>query len=158
RIELRNDNVRSMSSLATESVGTFMDQADGSRAEFPRLIERRGGLVGASRAMREVFELIDRVAPTELAILISGETGTGKDVAARAIHDLSRRSKAPFVALDCSAIPPTLIESALFGHEKGAYTGADRSYIGALERAQGGTIFLDELGELPVDLQPKLLR
>jgi DNA-binding NtrC family response regulator len=134
------------------------ESTEQTHADFPRLIARRGGLVGASQAMRTVFDLIDRIAPTELAVLISGETGTGKDVAARAIHDLSKRAHAPFVALDCSAIPPTLIESALFGHEKGAYTGADRSYIGALERAQGGTIFLDELGELPVDLQPKLLR
>jgi DNA-binding NtrC family response regulator len=131
---------------------------DPTHEDFPRLVWRRGGLVGASPAMRVIFDLIDRVGPTDLPVLITGETGTGKDVAARAIHDASRRSHAPFVALDCSAIPPTLIESALFGHEKGAFTGADRSYIGALERAQGGTIFLDELGELPVELQPKLLR
>lgn len=124
----------------------------------PSLSRRCGDLVGGSAPMREVFGLIERVAPTDLPIMICGETGTGKELAARAAHELSRRADKPFVTLDCSSLPPTLIESALFGHERGAFTGADRAYAGVFERAHGGTLFLDELGELPLDLQPKLLR
>jgi DNA-binding NtrC family response regulator len=124
----------------------------------PSLSRRCGDLVGGSAPMREVFGVIERVGPTDLPIMICGETGTGKELAARALHDLSRRAEKPFVTLDCSSLPPTLIESALFGYERGAFTGADRSYAGVFERAHGGTLFLDELGELPLDLQPKLLR
>jgi DNA-binding NtrC family response regulator len=94
----------------------------------------------------------------DVSVIIQGETGTGKELVARAVHELSMRSRGPMVVLDCGAIPPNLIESELFGHEKGAFTGAVTSRPGAFERAQGGTIFLDELGELRVDLQPKLLR
>jgi DNA-binding NtrC family response regulator len=119
---------------------------------------RRIELVGGSRVMRDVNTTIERIAPSELSVLITGETGTGKELAARAIHARSRRANGPFVALDCTALPPTLIESALFGFERGAFTGAEKDYAGAFERANGGTLFLDELGELSVDLQPKLLR
>jgi transcriptional regulator with GAF, ATPase, and Fis domain len=114
-------------------------------------------LIGTSLAIRRLKSSIARIAPSNLPVLITGETGTGKSVTARAIHDLSRRAAKPFVSVECSALPPTLIESALFGHEQGAFTGADRRYIGAFERANGGTIFLDELGELPLEIQPKLL-
>ena len=124
----------------------------------PSGAERCVDLVGRSVPMREIYTVIDRVAPTELTILVTGETGTGKELVARALHTKSRRSGGPFVTLDCSALPPTLIESALFGHERGAFTGADQAYAGVFERAHGGTLFLDELGELPVELQPKLLR
>ena len=124
----------------------------------PSLSRRCGDLWGSSPAMRAVFGLIERVAPTELPVLVSGETGTGKQLVAEAVHQLSRRAEKPFVTLDCGALPPTLIESALFGYERGAFTGADRAYAGVFERAHGGTLFLDELGELPLDLQPKLLR
>lgn len=124
----------------------------------PSGAERCDDMVGRSTAMREIYTVIERVAPTELTILVTGETGTGKELVARAVHARSRRRAGPFVTLDCSALPPTLIESALFGHEKGAFTGADEAYAGVFERAHGGTLFLDELGELPLELQPKLLR
>jgi DNA-binding NtrC family response regulator len=116
------------------------------------------GLVGRSVAMRELFALLERVAPTEAAVILEGETGTGKDLVARAIHASSKRADKPFVVLDCAAIPASLIESELFGHEKGAFTGATAARAGVFERADGGTVFLDELGELAVELQPKLLR
>ncbi|MFY0583243.1 sigma 54-interacting transcriptional regulator [Cystobacter fuscus] len=117
-----------------------------------------GGLVGQSVHMRQVFALIKKIAPLDVSVIIGGETGTGKELVARAIHERSSRSKGPLVVLDCGAIPPHLIESELFGHEKGAFTGAVTERPGAFERAHGGTIFLDELGELRLDLQPKLLR
>jgi DNA-binding NtrC family response regulator len=116
------------------------------------------GLIGRSVAMLELFAILARVAPTDASILLEGETGTGKELVARALHTRSRRSGKPFVVFDCGAVPPTLIESELFGAEKGAYTGAVTARGGVFERADGGTLFLDELGELPVDLQPKLLR
>ncbi|OGW55023.1 MAG: hypothetical protein A2Z46_03175 [Nitrospirae bacterium RBG_19FT_COMBO_55_12] len=119
---------------------------------------RFGELVGASAAMREVFGVLERVAPTDVSVLILGETGTGKELAARAIHGHSRRSEKPFVVFDCGAVAPNLIESELFGHEKGAFTDAVKSRQGAFELAQDGTIFLDEIGELTPTLQPKLLR
>jgi len=120
--------------------------------------DRFEGLLGRSVAMRELFAICARVAPTEAPVIIWGETGTGKDLVARAIHERSLRRGRPFVVLDCAAIPPGLIESELFGHEKGAFTGATAARAGVFERADGGTVFLDELGELPVELQPKLLR
>ncbi|HXU67758.1 MAG TPA: sigma 54-interacting transcriptional regulator [Polyangia bacterium] len=116
------------------------------------------GLLGRSVAMRELFALLDRVAPTDAAVLIHGETGTGKERVARAIHARSRRAARPFAVFDCAAVPPTLIEAELFGHEKGAFTGATERRAGVFERADGGTVFLDELGELALELQPKLLR
>ncbi len=117
-----------------------------------------GQMVGRSLRMRQLFGLIKKIAPMDVSVVIQGETGTGKELAARAIHDGSPRAKGPFVVIDCGAIPPNLIESELFGHEKGAFTGASYARPGAFERAKGGTIFLDELGELRLDLQPKLLR
>jgi transcriptional regulator with GAF, ATPase, and Fis domain len=116
------------------------------------------GLIGRSVGMRELFEVLGRVSPTEAPVLIEGETGTGKELVARAIHTRSRRAARPFVVFDCGAVPPTLIESELFGHEKGAFTGAAERRAGVFERAEGGTVFLDEMGELAVELQPKLLR
>ncbi|MDP3236174.1 MAG: sigma 54-interacting transcriptional regulator [Myxococcales bacterium] len=116
------------------------------------------GMVGQSVKMRQIFGLIKKIAPMDVSVIVQGETGTGKELVARAVHTLSGRKRGPFVVLDCGAIPPNLIESELFGHEKGAFTGAIASRPGAFERANGGTIFLDELGELRVDLQPKLLR
>jgi DNA-binding NtrC family response regulator len=115
-------------------------------------------MIGQSMKMRQIFGLIKRIAPMDVSVIIQGETGTGKELVARAVHELSNRKKGPMVVLDCGAIPPNLIESELFGHEKGSFTGAVASRPGAFERAQGGTIFLDELGELRLDLQPKLLR
>lgn len=129
------------------------------RIEFlPSEKERLGDLVGRSRAMREIFGLVEKIATTDATVLIGGETGTGKDVIARTLHQLSARRAAPFVVVDCGAVAGTLIESELFGHDKGAFTGAVTARQGAFELASGGTIFLDELGELSLELQPKLLR
>jgi DNA-binding NtrC family response regulator len=108
--------------------------------------------------MRRVFGILEKVGSTPLSVLILGETGTGKELVAKAIHDASERKAGPFVVVDCGSIPPTLAESILFGHEKGAFTGATERRKGALAEADGGTLFLDELGELPLELQPKLLR
>lgn len=121
-------------------------------------IEGKPKLIGNSAPMRRVRELIARVAPTESTVLILGETGVGKELAARSVHDLSTRSAGPFVAVNCGALPESLIESELFGHARGAFTGADEHRVGLFEVASGGTIFLDEIGELPKAMQAKLLR
>jgi two-component system NtrC family response regulator len=121
-------------------------------------IEGQTRLVGKSRRMQRVRELIAKVAPTNSTVLILGETGTGKELVARALHEQSLRSDKPFVAVNCGALPETLIESELFGHRKGAFTGADESRVGLFEVAHGGTVFLDEIGELPKAMQAKLLR
>src|SRR5262249_26825167 len=120
--------------------------------------ERFGGIIGASTAMRELFAQMARVARSDAPALILGETGTGKELAARAIHDASARAEGPFVIVDCAALASTLIEGELFGHARGAFTGAVGARAGSFEAANGGTIFLDEIGELPPALQPKLLR
>jgi DNA-binding NtrC family response regulator len=120
--------------------------------------ERFGLLVGRSRAMATLFATLERAAASDSTVLLQGETGTGKDAAAESIHQESARRDGPFVVVDCGSIPPNLIESELFGHERGSFTGAVSDRLGALEAADGGTLFLDELGELPRDLQPKLLR
>ncbi len=117
-----------------------------------------GELYGTSDSMRTVFALLSKISATELGCVLIGETGTGKELAARALHSNSDRRDKPFVVVDCGAVSATLIESELFGHEKGAFTGADKHRVGAFEAADGGTIFLDEIGELPLELQPKLLR
>ena len=117
-----------------------------------------GHLVGTSPRMQEVFDIVQRVAATEATILIGGESGTGKELVARAIHRGSERENGPFVAVNCAAIPRELLESELFGHTRGAFTGAVRERKGKFELANGGTLFLDEVGEMPVELQPKLLR
>jgi formate hydrogenlyase transcriptional activator len=116
------------------------------------------GIVGASGSLREVLDLVRTVAPTDSTALIEGETGTGKELIARAIHNISPRSGHPFVRLNCAAIPFDLLESELFGHEKGAFTGAFAQKIGRFEMADTGTLFLDEIGDIPLPLQPKLLR
>jgi DNA-binding NtrC family response regulator len=124
----------------------------------PSGARRFGPLIGASAAMRGVFAVLERTARSQATMLILGETGTGKEVCAQAIHQASPRASGPFVVVDCGAIPRALIESELFGHKRGAFTGADADRAGAFESAEGGTLFLDEIGELPIDLQPKLLR
>ena len=116
------------------------------------------GLIGRSPAFIAMMELIARVAPSDASVLLQGESGTGKELVANAIHQLSRRAKQPFVAVDCSGLPETLFESALFGHERGAFTGATTRTTGLLEAASGGTLFLDELGDIPLSIQVKLLR
>src|SRR5712664_640385 len=116
------------------------------------------GIVGQSSALRHVLNLVETVAPSDSTVLLLGETGTGKELIARAIHDRSRRKERTFVKLNCAAIPSGLLESELFGHERGAFTGAVTQKVGRLELAHQGTLFLDEVGDIPLELQPKLLR
>ncbi len=117
-----------------------------------------GALLGASAAMQEVFRLIERVGPTEASVLLTGESGSGKELAAKSIHECSARRDGPFLAINCGAIPAGLIEAELFGYEKGSFTGAVRAHAGVFERAQGGTLLLDEVTEMPLDMQTRLLR
>jgi len=117
-----------------------------------------GSLLGASPAMQQVFRLIERVGPTEASVLLTGESGSGKELAAQSIHECSARRDGPFVAINCGAIPAGLIEAELFGYEKGSFTGAVRAHAGVFERAQGGTLLLDEVTEMPLDMQTRLLR
>jgi DNA-binding NtrC family response regulator len=150
---LRHGSVLNLGSAALQfqlSNDTFAPPVS-ERGEF-------GSLVGHSLAMRTVFALLERAAASNATVLIEGETGTGKEGAAEALHLASPRKEKPLVVVDCGAIPANLLESELFGHEKGSFTGASAQRIGAFEEAAGGTIFLDEIGELPADLQPKLLR
>jgi DNA-binding NtrC family response regulator len=123
-----------------------------------RRLGRFGRLVGRSPAMQDVYDKIARVAPTEATVVLMGESGTGKEIVARTIHELSRRRKRPFLAINCGAISPNLIENEMFGHERGSYTGADRQHKGNFEQASGGTLFLDEITEMPAGLQVRLLR
>ncbi|TBV11592.1 sigma-54-dependent transcriptional regulator [Stutzerimonas kirkiae] len=116
------------------------------------------GIIGRCQAMQDLYGKIRKVAPTDSNVLVLGESGTGKELVARALHNLSRRAKAPMISVNCAAIPETLIESELFGHEKGAFTGASASRAGLVEAADGGTLFLDEIGELPLEAQARLLR
>lgn len=122
------------------------------------LSTERFGLVGASAAMRDVYRKIELYAPSDAAVIVTGETGTGKELVARALHAQGPRRTGPFVAVNCSAIAAELLESELFGHEKGSFTGAQRTHRGRFERAHGGTIFLDEVGDMPLPAQAKLLR
>lgn len=150
------ERVRGILSEVTRSAGL----ADEIRALQDRHLEsgRFGSLVGRSRPMLQIYDLIARVAPSSATVLISGESGSGKELVARTLHDLSRRRAQPFVAVNCGAISPTLMESELFGHERGSFTGADRRHRGLFERAHRGTLFLDEVTEMPLELQVKLLR
>jgi DNA-binding NtrC family response regulator len=180
-IERTQDGLRLVDSGSTN--GTFILErrvrdlwvADGDRIRAgeseivvrvdaaPTLVEverrdRFGDLIGESAAMQDLFGMLERLARADAPVLVQGETGTGKELIARALHFEGRRKTAPFVVVDCGAVAPTLVESELFGHEKGAFTGADMERIGAFEAAHAGTVFLDEIGELPAALQPKLLR
>jgi transcriptional regulator with GAF, ATPase, and Fis domain len=124
----------------------------------PSRKDRCGDIIGRHQKLREIYAIIEKIAPTNTTVVIEGETGTGKEVVAQTIHKLSARAQGPMMVFDCGAVPENLIESELFGHEKGSFTGAIMTRQGLFEMADGGTIFLDELGELPLDLQPKLLR
>jgi DNA-binding NtrC family response regulator len=144
-------------------VGEALDVARRMRepavlAETPPEEDVGGAIVGSCPAMREVYKAVGRVAAQDVPVLITGESGTGKELVARAIYQHGPRAKAPFLALNCAAIPENLLESELFGHEKGAFTGADRKRIGKFEQCNGGTLFLDEIGDMPLALQAKLLR
>lgn len=127
-----------------------------TRALWPE--EAFGALLGRSKSMRSLFERLAKAAASEATVLVQGETGVGKELVARALHSASSRAKGPFVVVDCGAIPEALFESELFGHVRGAFTGADRPRDGAVDAAQGGTLFMDEIGELPLSVQPKVLR
>ncbi len=133
------------------------EQAKSEKVDLPE-IDHFGPLFGTSAAMRDLFRRLQKGAPTDLTVLVQGETGTGKELVAQAVHHASARSNGPFVVVDCGSIAPTLAEATLFGHERGAFTGATTTRESPFVEATGGTIFLDELGELPLDVQPKLLR
>ncbi|HYF20602.1 MAG TPA: sigma-54 dependent transcriptional regulator [Ramlibacter sp.] len=135
----------------------LQDEVRSLQADLQRT-GRFGHLVGTSAVMAQVYEQISRVAGTSVTVFVTGESGTGKELVARTVHDLSRRRARPFLAVNCGAISPQLIESEIFGHEKGSFTGAERQHQGFFERAHGGTLFLDEITEMPLELQVKLLR
>ncbi|MET0388928.1 MAG: sigma 54-interacting transcriptional regulator [Polyangiales bacterium] len=141
--------------LVAEDSGAVMPRPEPEREsdELPEL----PGVIANSPAMRKVVQTITRLAASQVTVLLHGETGTGKEVLARSLHELSDRKKQPFEVVDCGSMAPTLIASELFGHDRGAFTGAHGEHAGAFERAHGGTVFLDEIGELPLDLQPMLL-
>ncbi|HEY6877663.1 MAG TPA: sigma-54-dependent Fis family transcriptional regulator, partial [Polyangiales bacterium] len=141
---------------ATIRLDAAGDEARGFRSDIEELCEVPG-VVARSRPMREVLRQVALLARSQVSVLLHGETGTGKEVLARALHDLSERARGPFEVVDCGSMAPTLIASELFGHERGAFTGAHGERAGAFERADGGTVFLDEIGELPLELQPMLL-
>src|SRR5438477_6388402 len=129
-----------------------------TRAASSPALGRFGRLYGSSPVMQDVYRMIDKVAPTEATVFVAGESGCGKELVARTIHERSARARGPFVAINCGAIPSNLIEAELFGHEKGAFTGANRQHRGCFERAEAGTLFLDEITEMPIDMQVRLLR
>ncbi|NNL67727.1 MAG: sigma-54-dependent Fis family transcriptional regulator [Myxococcales bacterium] len=147
-----------------KSVLTNVARTRGLKGEISELrgelrkIGRFGAMVGRSKPMQQVYDLVARVAPTDSTVFVTGESGTGKELVAETVHRLSRRKQKPFLALNCGAVSATLIESELFGHEKGSFTGADRRRSGFFEEADGGTLFLDEITEMPIELQVKLLR
>ena len=158
RVRVREAYIRSGSTITVGGVDIRF-QTFGERVELtPSSKDSFVNVVGRSRRMREVFAILERIAPTGATVVLEGETGTGKEVVARAIHQRSPRAKEPFVVFDCGAVPKDLIESELFGHEKGSFTGAVQTRSGLFEVANGGTLFLDEIGELTLELQPKLLR
>jgi two-component system response regulator HydG len=146
--------------VAAEALEKELRQAMASRADFEKGVDAAGeaGIIGRSPAIRAVLDVLFLAAPTDATVLIQGETGTGKELVAKALHRLSRRARGPLVAVNCAALPETLVESELFGHAKGAFTGADKPRAGRFREADGGTLFLDEIGEMPLALQAKLLR
>ncbi|HVO57190.1 MAG TPA: sigma-54 dependent transcriptional regulator [Dongiaceae bacterium] len=163
-VDSRSDGAKS--SEMTEGDSASERDRDAERASPQTIVEEPSreneeplpGMIGRSRAIRETYRLVRLVAPRDTTVLLTGETGTGKELAAQAVHELSARAKGPFVAVNCAAIPEALLESELFGHVRGAFTGAVQSRLGRIHVAHGGTLFLDEIGELPLGMQAKLLR
>lgn len=167
------DDVRTSDEHAAESAASELEESDEDSSELlgeasplvaSEAVEPRAlpssmqGVVGLSESLVDVYRVIDRVADTQCTILITGESGTGKELVAKAVHRQSQRSSKPFVAINCGAIPEALLESELFGHARGAFTGAHANKVGRIALAEGGTLFLDEIGEMPLSLQVKLLR
>ena len=153
--------LRTILQNASEQIDSAPETAEGGRPATRTVmddVDHLGPLVGRSQAMQSVFRTIERIAPTNVSVLITGESGTGKELAARALHQFSGRKAKPFVAVNCAAIPETLIESEIFGHERGAFTGAQERRAGCFELAEDGTLLLDEIGEMPAATQAKLLR
>lgn len=144
--------------LKAQRASETVREVDRLRSELKETLKLDRTIIGQSRPMQEVYKVLGKVAPSDVTVLVTGESGTGKELVARAIHANSHRLGKPFLALNCAAIPRELLESELFGHEKGAFTGASERKIGKFEQAQGGTLFLDEIGDMPLDLQTKLLR
>lgn len=158
RVRVKEAYIKSGATISLGGV-EIKFQTIGEKVELtPSTRDSFGNVVGRSRKMREVFAILERIAPTSATVVLEGETGVGKEVVARAIHQKSLRANEPFVVFDASAVPKDLIESELFGHEKGSFTGAIQTRQGLFEVANGGTLFLDEIGELSLELQPKLLR
>ncbi|HWZ89436.1 MAG TPA: sigma 54-interacting transcriptional regulator, partial [Polyangiaceae bacterium] len=158
RTAVREAVVESGSTIVVGSVELLLRGEPNRTQVLPSEATSFGEALGTSLSMRQIFGVLERIAPTDASVLLEGETGTGKDVLARSIHQISTRKEQPFVVVDCGAVSYNLIESELFGHERGAFTGAVAARQGAFEIAGHGTVFLDEVGELPLDVQPKLLR
>ncbi|HEY3496009.1 MAG TPA: sigma-54-dependent Fis family transcriptional regulator, partial [Polyangiaceae bacterium] len=158
RTAVREAVVESGATISVGAVDLSLRVEPRQALVLPSESSQFGDAIGHSIAMRTIFGVLERIAPTDACVLLEGETGTGKDVIARSIHQMSPRKERPFVVVDCGAVSYSLIESELFGHERGAFTGAVAMRQGAFELAGRGTLFLDEVGELPLDVQPKLLR
>jgi DNA-binding NtrC family response regulator len=158
KVRVREAYLRPGCSLAVGQTQVKFQAVDEEVEIIPSDSDHCADLVGRHPKMREIYSIVEKIAPTSTTVVIEGETGTGKELVAQSIHKLSTRVDGPLIVVDCGAVPPNLIESELFGHEKGSFTGATMTRQGLFEMANGGTLFLDELGELPIDLQPKLLR
>ena len=147
-----------LSDAPTNDIVVTLPFVAAARAASAPALGRCGRLYGSSTVMQDVYRMIEKVAPTEATVFITGESGCGKELVARTIHERSPRARGAFVAINCGAIPQNLIEAELFGHERGAFTGANRQHRGCFERAEGGTLFLDEITEMPIEMQVRLLR
>ena len=147
-----------LSDAPTNDIVVTLPFVAAARAASAPALGRFGRLYGSSIVMQDVYRMIEKVAPTEATVFITGESGCGKELVARTIHERSPRARGAFVAINCGAIPQNLIEAELFGHERGAFTGANRQHRGCFERAEGGTLFLDEITEMPLEMQVRLLR